>query len=546
MSLRFHRPLPLAAAALTAWAVAPATAVAPRFFPDDPIAIDLESQDARDVQPRFPVGQAENIEIVAALGGRGGRALNLNTIDEVPDSSWFTNRIATDLSAGAQAPASESPAPGTWTILAGESDGTIPRLTARDARGGLYALRFDRASNPEMTTGADAVATRLVHALGYHTALNVLTHVRAHELAIGAHAPVKDGSGRRRMMTRVDLEILLAGAARNADGRYRVIASRLPEGRDLGPFKFSGIRRDDPNDLFPHEHRRELRALRVVCAWLNHDDDRSLETRDVLVDHGGRRVVRHHLVDFGSTLGSGAARPGATRARNPYAWIARSKLWTTLTLGFWVRPWDGVTYPDVPSVGPFEAVSFAPARWTPRYRNVAFDRTRADDEFWAARRIAAISDEAIRTAVRAGEYSDPRAEAYLTEVLIARRDAVARVWLNGVLPLAGCTLRPDGRVTCVNVAVDAKAAEPADSYRVVWHRFDNRTESAEPVGEESVVLTPAFTAPPTLLENSEFIMAEIQARHPRFASWAWPIQVYFRRTAGGWRTVGLDRSVPSK
>jgi hypothetical protein len=41
-------------------------------------------------------------------------------------------------------------------------------------------------------------------------------------------------------------------------------------------------------------------------------------------------------------------------------------------------------------------------------------------------------------------------------------------------------------------------------------------------------------------------MAEIQARHPRFASWAWPIQVYFRRTAGGWRTVGLDRSVPSK
>ncbi len=528
-----------------AWIVVPAKAVTPRFFPDDPIAADPEREDARGVKPRRPIPAADALEIITGRGGRP-RAVNVNTADEVPDSSWYANRLGPHRSMSIEPielgpQHGGGPVAGPWTIAAGGSDAIRPRLTARDAGGTLYDLRFDVDSHPEMATGADAVSTRLVHALGYHTAQNHLIRLKAGDLRIGGAAAVKDGSGRRRLMRQADLDILLTGAARQVDGSYRAIASRLPDGVDLGPFKFSGVRRDDPNDIHPHQHRRELRGLRVVFAWLNHDDAASIETCDVLEADGDRRVVRHYLVDFGSTLGSGSARPGSARAGNEYAWVARSKLLTALTFGLWVRPWDRVRYPDVPSIGRYEGASFDAEKWMPRYRNAAFDQMRPDDAFWAARRIVAISDEAIQAVVRTAQYSDPRAEAYLARTIGARRDAIGRAWLNALLPLADCQLTAAGRLACANVAVDADVATSADEYRIRWHRFDNTADLAEPVGEETVAALPLFAAPPGLLVSSEFVMAEIRGRHRLHAGWAVPMKVYFRRTAGGWRTVGVDR-----
>ena len=68
----------------------------PRFYDDDPLTTEPETQDASAVQPR-------DIDLVSDvllnLFTRPGdpatdvRARDVNTIDEVPDSSWFTNRI---------------------------------------------------------------------------------------------------------------------------------------------------------------------------------------------------------------------------------------------------------------------------------------------------------------------------------------------------------------------------------------------------------------------------------------------------------------------
>ena len=50
----------------------------------------------------------------------------------------------------------------------------------------------------------------------------------------------------------------------------RVMASLSTPGRIIGPFRYEFTRSDDPNDLIPHDRRRDLRGLAVLFAWLNH------------------------------------------------------------------------------------------------------------------------------------------------------------------------------------------------------------------------------------------------------------------------------------
>jgi hypothetical protein len=59
----------------------------------------------------------------------------------------------------------------------------------------------------------------------------------------------------------------------------------------------------------PHEHRRELRALRVFDAWTNLTDLKAGNTLDPLVTTDGTPVVKHYLKDVGSTFGHGRQRP---------------------------------------------------------------------------------------------------------------------------------------------------------------------------------------------------------------------------------------------
>ena len=90
------------------------------------------------------------------------------------------------------------------------------------------------------------------------------------------------------------------------DGTYRAVAARQLSGRVIGPFKYFGTRNDDPNDIVPHEDRRELRALKVFGAWTNLTDMKAGNTLDTVVTENGRGVVRHYLQDVGSTFGTGA------------------------------------------------------------------------------------------------------------------------------------------------------------------------------------------------------------------------------------------------
>ena len=88
-------------------------------------------------------------------------------------------------------------------------------------------------------------------------------------------------------MKQGDLDDVFRRSHRSADGTYRAVAARGLPGRTLGGFRYHGTRPDDPNDIVPHEHRRELRALKVFGAWTNLVDMKAGNTLDTSITENG-------------------------------------------------------------------------------------------------------------------------------------------------------------------------------------------------------------------------------------------------------------------
>jgi hypothetical protein len=527
----------------------------PRFLPDDPLAVEPETQDAAKAKPRdidLIWDLAENLVSRPGDPARDVRAGNVNTIDEVPDSSWFTNRIFArplSIAEAVRGPLEgDGPAPGGWTITHPKTAGFAPGFRIRDSAGVVWFVSFDPAGFEESATGALAVANKLFWALGYFQVENYLTWLRPDQLTIAPTARIRAESGQLRPMRQDDLDAVLARAARAPDGRYRIIAARGLSGTILGGFEYHGTRADDPNDIVPHEHRRELRALKVFGAWLNLVDMKAGNTLDVLVPgEGGRQFVRHYLQDVGSTFGVGANGPRQFDEGWESLLDTPRVLARLFTLGLYMRPWQRVRYNELPAIGRFEGDAFDPRTWSPRVPPAAFRQSRADDEFWAARRVMAFSDEMIRAVVRTGGYSDSRAEQLLADVLIKRRDAIGRAYLPAITPLAGFTFDATSGLAFVNVAEQAKvAAAPSDGYRVQWLRMDNATGETAPIGGEVRLDAPSAPPPSVVPSGDDAVLtARVWAEDPDWPAWRPPIDVSFMRAGNGWRLVGIERVLPA-
>ena len=346
-------------------------------------------------------------------------------------------------------------------------------------------------------------------------------------------------TGRKRTMVRKDVDRILKRAARQPNGKYRAIASRFADGRPVGYFRYYGTRPDDPNDIHPHEHRRELRAARVFAAWINHDDSRGINSLDMLEGEKGRQYIRHYMFDFGSTLGSGSTQAQVPRAGNGDILEWAPALKTLFTLGLYVRPWIMTDYWEgSKAVGRFEAEAFDPVKWRPEYPNPAFENMRADDAFWGARLVGRFHDATIRAIVAKARYSEPAAAEHVTQTLIARRDKVLRAWLTAATPVVEPRLDADGTLTFDNAAVTADVASAARGYALRWSRFDNATgaDSGDPVVAQTT--EPTAIAPAVLTSNSEYLSVAISADHPDFPQWTRPAVAYFRRGSNGWQLVG--------
>src|SRR5688572_11846175 len=398
----------------------------PKFYGDDPIARVEDTRDASSVRPKsvnLIYDEASNLFGNPGDPDMNRRAMSINTIDEVPDSTWFTNRIiggapmsVQDIVKGPNT--GNGPAPGKWTLASGKSDGITPGFTILDLAGDRWFIKFDPPKWREMASGAEVVVTKLFYALGYNVPENYVAKLARGNLAIDERSTITAADGGERHLTDGDVDRLLRMAAREPDGSYRVIASKAVSGKPVGPFLYAGTRSDDPNDIVPHEHRRELRGLRVFAAWTNHVDSKSINSLDTLVTENGRTVVRHHLIDFGSTLGSASIKAREYDEGHHYIYDPGKTLKVMLGLGLYIPSFHFVDYPGIRSVGHFSADRFVPSEWKPRVPNPAFIRARPDDTFWAARRVMAFTDEMIRAAVRTGRYTDPAAEKFIADTLI--------------------------------------------------------------------------------------------------------------------------------
>jgi hypothetical protein len=507
-----------------------ASAFAQTFRTDDPIWVDNDA--AVDVKHIAKHKLSDQYDFIINAFGKPGdqtpkRAMNVNTLGEVPDSSWFQNRHALlrmsveELVRGPDT----GPGPsmdGPWVVIGAKTEGITPGFRIRDARGDVYFIKFDPPQNPEMATAAEVISTKFFYALGYNVPENYLAFFTRDQLTADRKATMTDTTGQERRLQEGDLDVILKAVHRTQDGKYRAVASRQVHGAPLGPFQYFGSRPDDPNDIFPHEHRRELRGLRVFAAWLNHDDSRAINTLDVLVGEPGRRHVRHYLIDFGSTLGSGSVSAQKPRAGWEYMWEPGNALKRIASLGVWDKGWIRVHYPDYPSVGRFESASFDPKSWKPEYPNPAFLNATDEDTYWSAKIVMAFTNDEIRAIVKTGQFSDPGAEKYLADTLIARRDKIGRAWLASMNSFDNFMI-VNGELQFDHLGSELDLA-PKPAYEARWFAIESDSGLRRP------------------LERQDF-HTEAALYLVEITSSQGTIKVHIREREGELHVVGVDRRV---
>jgi len=457
----------------------------------------------------------------------------INTMGGVPNSSWFTNRHATtrlsldELKKGARAHGAPV---GPYQVIAAKTQGVTPGFRIRDSRGSVYFVKVDPISNPEMATASDVIGALFFYAAGYNVAENYIVEAKRSDLTIDPKASFSDEYGRKHRLTQEDLRKILSRVPSGKNGEIRMMASLLLEGKILGPFRYTGVRSDDPNDLVPHEQRRDLRGLAVICAWLNHTDTKADNTMDTLIGKGEEARVLHHLIDYGALFGSDSDIAKDPRhGQEFFAPTSKKQASKMLTLGLKPEPWETVKYRhDLPATGNFTSVAFVPATWKPNYPNPAFLRMNLEDAYWGARIVASFSDADIHAIVEEGKFSNPAAADYIAQTLVERRNLIAKYWFSQVLPLDHPQI-VDGKLTLENSGEKFGVAVGPLTYE--WSEYDNVHNKTGATAGSTATL-------PSALANgsSEYIRCVV-----RDAQRKQSIAVYFKHEDGSWKAVGLDR-----
>jgi hypothetical protein len=462
-------------------------------------------------------------------------SLGVNTLGEVPDSSWFTNRpplTVEELKKGARVHGGPQP---PFTLVAAKTEGVTPGFRIKDGRGLTYFIKVDPATNPEMATSADVMGALFLYAAGYNVPENYILLAHREDFRLSEKATITALSGKKHPMNRSQLEKILDAVPVEADGQTRLMASLSISGRIIGPFRYEFVRSDDPNDLIAHDRRRDLRGLDVLFAWLNHTDTKGDNSLDSVIGKEADARIVHHLLDFGDSFGSDSDIAKDPRHGQEF-WLpmSREQANRAMTLGFVPTSWEKAKYPHhLPAAGNFTTTGFDPLTWKPNYPNPAFLETTPQDAYWGAKRVMSFSNEDIRAIVEEGQFSDPAVTDYITKILIARRDLIGKAGFSQVAPLENLAVA-DGRLRFTDLG-QKYGLLSSSIYSYSWFSFDNQSGRKSPVAGVSSDAVPAVLASSSEGNFMGCTLTDTKEMHRT-------VTVVFRRDGDQWRLVGIERT----
>jgi hypothetical protein len=375
---------------------------------------------------------------IRIITGNRTEAYNADAFDEIGNSSWFTHRISSECMPVDEIikwpdRGKEPDTSGIWLITKVISSGASRSFAVQDTKGDNYLIKFDPPDYPELSTNAELISTKIMYAAGYNVPENYLTVMNPQKLLISDSVTIVPVREKERKMNRIDLDSILFPLERLPHNRIRVLASKYIEGIYLGGWRYLGTRKDDSNDFIPHEHRREIRGLRIISGWLNNFDNIINNNLDVYDQK--RKFVRHYLLDFNNTFGSYTTGPMPQFRGHQMIFKMTSYFTSYITSGFYSKRWERFDTIPFRSVGAWEAVTYEPHKFQFSYYSLAFEKMTLRDALWATKIVMQFSDSIIDTIVHQGQYSDPAAKRYVADILKERRDKIGRYYSDRICAL---------------------------------------------------------------------------------------------------------------
>jgi hypothetical protein len=481
-------------------------------------------------------------------------AANANVLDEVADSAWFTNRIGVrpisveELTHGACDPGElldpDKAADGAWLVDRGKTDGSSLGFRVK-IDGKKYLFKVDTDA-PERPSAASTIGAAAYQATGFYTSCEQVVYLRPSVLKLKPGLKYKGNFGEERDFDRAALDHILSLAPKR-DGKLRFQASAWLPGKTLGPFRYEGVRKDDPNDVIPHEDRRELRGGRVLAAWLDHFDAREQNSMDSwisdrkdVLDASPGHII-HYYLDTSDCLGSAWDWEQISR-RLGHSYVVD---WGDIgrdfvTLGIPLRPWDRVhRVPGYEQFNYFDVANFEPDAWKNEYANPAFDRATERDDAWMARILAGFSPELVRALAGMGRFERPENTEFLVNVLEGRLQKVLERYLTRLSPMGN--VHVEGNDLCATDRAELRHLRPGELFRYAARRWGGDWLHVERRADAGVCVAIPHVVPASGPRDDDvsryvrIILSDGVARGPLVAH-------LFDLGAGrGYKLVGLER-----